>query len=205
VHRPGPRRWAATRMGLGVAALALIAGCSTPDPTPPPSSTTSPVGTSSSTTSAASSTSTATGSATTGASDLPEPARANTPEGAVAFTEFFFANVNQAYKTLDDKHLSALSEASCQGCSIIKETISGWKNKNYHFDGEFATPTSTTIAAFPEDSTAKVLLLSKTQGSKLLDASNSTVQTFPPDSTRSLISLKRSNDAWKVAEIKAAA
>jgi hypothetical protein len=204
VHRPGSRRWTATRLGLGVAALALIAGCSTPDPTPPPPSSTSPVGTSSSTTTTASS-STPTVSATTGASDVPEPARANTPQGAVAFTEFFFANVNQAYKTLDDSHFSALSEASCQGCSIIKDTISGWKSKNYHFDGEFATPTSTTIAAFPEDSTAKVLLLSKTQGSKLLDASNSTVQTFPPDSTRSLISLKRSNDAWKVAEIKAAA
>ncbi len=90
VHRPGWRRWTVVGSGLAIAGLSALAACSTPEPTPP-STTSATSEPSSTTTSTPSTSSTATGSATTAASDIPEAARANTPDGAVAFTELLLA------------------------------------------------------------------------------------------------------------------
>jgi hypothetical protein len=206
VHRPGPRRWAATRMGLGVAALALIAGCSTPDPTPPPSSTTSPVGSSSSTTSAASSTSTATGSATTAASDMPEAARANTPDGAVAFTDYFFRQTNLAYSSLDRTKVDGLFVAECQTCQNMVTTLDKWKAQNYRYQGQYSNISYITPSAFDGNGAAKVVAVNRAVGeSKLLDSNSGTVQTFPAQSGNLSVALQYSGGMWQTVEIKVAA
>jgi hypothetical protein len=206
VHRPGSRRWAATRLGVGVAALALIAGCSTPDPTPPPSSTTSPVGTSSSTTSTASASSTASGSATTGASDIPEAARVNTPDGAVAFTDYFFTQTNLAYSSLDRTKLDGLFVAACQTCQNMVTTLDKWKAQNYRYQGQYSNISYVIPSAFDGNGTAKVVAVNRAVGeSKLLDSNSGTVQIFPPQSGNLSVALQYSGGTWQTVEIRVAA
>jgi hypothetical protein len=188
-----------------VAALALIAGCSTRDPTSPPPSSTSPVTTSPSTTSTASASSTATGSATTGASDIPEAARANTPDGAVAFVSYFARQANEAYLNLTPEVISHMSEDSCKTCKGMMDAINGWKNKNQRYEGQFISPTYTAISSFPNDGTAKVLVTSKTSGGRIVDANGSTVSKFDAEAGNLSIALVRVPEGWSISSIQATA
>ncbi len=80
--------------GMAGAAMVALAGCSSGAPPAPPG------GTGAAATAPATSVATtpaATGSATTTDPGVPAAATAQTPEGAVAFTSYFFTLVNQAW------------------------------------------------------------------------------------------------------------
>jgi hypothetical protein len=135
---------------------------------------------------------------------VPQAARANTSQGAEAFTRYFLSEVNRGYNSMNAEPITALSAPNCQACGIMKASIEEWRPKSYHYVGDFITPTVITVSAFPSDSTAKVLVVSNTAESKLLSESNTVVKTFPPENTSSLVSLTYSNGQWSAAEIKAA-
>lgn len=196
MHRPGWRRWTVVGACLGVA---VLTGCSTPEPASSPSSsaTSAPSSTTTSTTSASS---TATGSATTAASDIPEAARANTPEGAQAFTLYFGTVLDQAFLTLTDGRLRDLSLQTCKTCSGAIEAITGYRQKNQRFQGQYAHFTSTTWAAQDAGMT-KVLAVSETSGGKAIDANGVVVETFPPAKGNLSVQLVF-NDRWHIAEVQ---
>ncbi len=124
-------------------------------------------------------------------------------DGAVAFTQYFADQANQAYESLDANRVADLSSSGCKGCSAITDSIKSWKEKNYHYIGQLITPTFVTISAFPNDGSAKVLVSNNTTGAKLLDAQNSLVETFPPEQGNASFSLRFESTGWKVAEIQA--
>lgn len=197
----GRSRWACVALALGLATTA-VAACTTPS-SPPVESTTSA---STATSSSATSTSTTASRATTtlAGSDLPEAARANTADGAVAFTLFFFKEVNRSYSSMTPEPIVALSARDCRGCAIMRDSVQQWKQRGYRYVGDFITPTVVTISAFPGDQTAKVLVTSKTAESRLLTASNSVAQVFPAEDANSVVSLNYREGRWATSEVKAA-
>jgi hypothetical protein len=148
-------------------------------------------------------TSTSTTSTST-APAIPEAARANNSEGALAFTRFFLAEVNRGYNSMSAESIKTLSASNCQACAIMRDSIQQWKQQGKHYVGDFITPTVVTISAFPNDLTAKVLVSSKTAESKLLDARNSVDQTFAAEEASTVVALMYQDGQWRVAEIKAA-
>jgi hypothetical protein len=136
---------------------------------------------------------------------IPEAARANTPDGAVAFTLFFAAQANQAYSDLNSKLIADLSQDSCGTCKAMIEAINGWIAKKQRYEGEFINPVASNISAFPKDGTAKVLITSQTRGGRIVDANGSVSSTFSSESGNVSVSLSRLADRWSVTSIKGSA
>ena len=190
--------WVGVAVVLGLATMA--SACTTSSPVESSSAT----AVSSSSTPTTSTASTSSGFATT-ATGVPEPAKANTSAGAVAYVQYFMAEANQAYKTLDANRIQSLVSADCVACKNMADSISSWNAKHYRYMGEYVSPTLVTVSAFPNDGSSKVLVSSRTPEAKLVDSSGSVVQTFPADSSNVSVFLKYSNSAWTVFEIKVAA
>jgi hypothetical protein len=106
---------------------------------------------------------------------------------------------------LDSAPLQSLVSPECKACKNMTDSISSWKAKEYRYVGEYVSPTYVAISAFPNDTSAKVFVTSRTQESKLLDSKNSVVQTFPPDNSNVSIFLLQKSGQWIVSEIKSAA
>ena len=192
-------RWVA--VAVVVALATLTSACTTSTARPAESSTSA--ATASSSTASTPPTNGSTSTTTSAGSDIPEAARANTADGAVAFTQFFFREVNRGYSSMTPEPIVALSATDCRGCAIMRDSVQQWKQQGYHYVGDFITPTLVTVSAFPGDQTAKVLVTSKTAESKLLTATNSVVQVFPAEDANSVVSLNYQGGRWLASEVKA--
>jgi hypothetical protein len=84
-------------------------------------------------------------------------------------------------------------------------SINDWRSKNQRYIGTFVNPVNVTIFAFPGDNTARVLLTTKTDGSKVVDSNGAVVETFPAESGNVIYALSFQNQQWTVETIKAAA
>jgi len=85
------------------------------------------------------------------------------------------------------------------------DSIKTWKEKGQRYEGQFINPIASNISAYPNDGTAKVLVTTKTEGGRVIDANGSVSSTFPPEAGNVVISLNRVADAWSVTSIKASA
>jgi hypothetical protein len=136
---------------------------------------------------------------------VPEAARANTADGATAFVRYFLSQGNKAYGTLDAAELDGLYSPSCKACASVIQTISDWKNRGYHYQGNFATPTVVTISAFPTAGPAKVLVKSENPPGRLINSQGSVVENIPPETSSSSVFVEYQQGAWRLQEIKVAA
>jgi hypothetical protein len=84
----------------------------------------------------------------------------------------------------------------------MMDAINGWKANNQRYEGQFINPVASTISAFPNDGTAKVLVTSRTNGGKIVEANGSVSSTFPSESGNVSVSLARISDGWSVTSIK---
>lgn len=193
--------WFGVAVAVGLATT--ISACTT-SAAPPVESSSTTAASSSSTTPTTSGSSTASGSATT-ASGIPDAAKANTQDGATAFVIYFAQVANEAYTKLEPKPIEDLSETTCKTCQGMVDAINDWKAKKQKYEGQFINPTSSSIASFPNDGTAKVLVTTQTKGGRIVDQNGSTVSTFPAESGNLSISVLRVNDQWSVSTIQAAA
>lgn len=83
---------------------------------------------------------------------LPELAAKNSPDGAEAFTRYFFEVVTHAMQTGDTAPLKAVSDSDCKACSGLSEAIDrmygegrrneggGWIVKRVVFDPSLEMP-----------------------------------------------------------------
>ena len=194
-----------TRVGVAVVLglATMTSACTTSSSAPVESSSSTAISTSS-TTPEASTTSTSSGSATT-TSGIPEAARANTAEGAEAFTRFFAEQANSAYDALDPEIVRSLSAPECKTCQAMITSLTQWRDAKYRYEGKFVAPTAIQISAFRSDGTAKTLLVGSSPESKLLDQSGAIVQKFPATSASSSVFLAYQDDQWRVTEVKRSA
>lgn len=195
--------------GLALVVGLGLAGCTGDDPasqsTPPssatPRSTSTSVGSpSTSTTSPADPTSGAGGSGDVG---IPAAARAQTSSGAEAFTTYFFGRLNAGYSEARVAYLDPLVLPTCKTCAGFRTTVATLAKDGQHYVGDFATPTTVTIATFSPP-TAKTFVSTRTPRHTVVDSSGKTVDTIEAGALNVSVFLEYDGQ-WRVSEIKTAA
>ena len=140
MRRTAPSTYA---VGLALTAVLAVAGCTgnpTPTPggssTPPAASTTSASTTSSATPTATSATSTTTSAPSTAATDpnVPAAARAQTTDGAIAFTKYFFDLVNTSWTKPESGRLPALFTPTCSSCQNFENNAAKYVRENTRYN-----------------------------------------------------------------------
>ncbi|MEO3938517.1 DUF6318 family protein [Dermatophilaceae bacterium Soc4.6] len=134
---------------------------------------------------------------------MPAAARANTAAGAEAFTTYFMAQANSAYRTARPEIFDQLVTTGCKTCTGLREAVEEMSQKSQHYDGDFGTPTSINVATF-SSSTAKTFVTTKTAQCNVRGASDQIVNTVPADDS-SLSFFMKFDGAWRITEIKLAA
>lgn len=94
---------------------------------------------------------------------IPKDARAETPQGAEAFVEFFMRQVNKAFTTADSTVLEGLSKPGCNMCDAFIESAADLERRHIHHKGLSIEPTSTTVQQY--DDGARSVLVWTTQHS----------------------------------------
>jgi hypothetical protein len=186
-----------------------IAGCTgDAEPTVTTSTTSpasSPTSTSQSTTGTGSSTTPNTTASTTATgTNIPPEARAKTADGAVAFTSYFVAEANAAYKQLTPERLSPLFLTSCKTCSAMTAQIKDYISRGEHLEGDFVTPTFVTIAQF-DGGQAKTFMSTDTKATRVVDVHGSTVREVAPSKANGSIFLEFREGRWVLTDLKVAA
>lgn len=128
------KSWGRAAVALSIAALTLSACGDKDEPSTAPTPTVSSSSASPSSSGSPSASTSASASSSANAS-VPAAARARTEEGAIAFLEFYFDQINQGY--LDPKHapdLFAYADKECIACKKTEDFIAsyakdGWSVK----------------------------------------------------------------------------
>ncbi len=183
------RGWAAARVVLvvlaAVAVLAVVAvgtywlvrawQSEEPVPLPTPTVTSSPVPTSG--TAAPS-----TGPATTAPTPPPFPpeASAETAEGAVAFVEWWFAELSYAYATGDTARLRAYSSEECATCSNLIQEIDDIYTSGAEVQGREVSLTSLSARNRSEVGYIVDYFVDSTPAFSVA-SDGSTISSLPPD------------------------
>lgn len=190
------------------AAVALMAAtslgaCTTSPATDPPPSQSTPGSVASTTTpGTATPMTSATGSSPTtgsGQSQVPEAARANTPQGAEAFTRYFIDQLNEGMSTANPDLLPKLSLATCKSCNSYTSIIQGMRDKSQHFEGQWISPLNFSITDFTVPSASVQTTVSQTGR---IVSSNGAVVTTAPSQQGDLVFKLSANDGWRVAEVQ---
>ncbi|MHA7222837.1 DUF6318 family protein [Arthrobacter sp. RHLT1-20] len=72
--------------------------------------------------------------------ELPEAAKAETKEGAIAFAKHWYALLNYAYQTGDFGPLDGVTGASCRMCAKVRPGILEWNADGRWIAGGLVTP-----------------------------------------------------------------
>jgi hypothetical protein len=136
-------------------------------------------------------------------SDVPQAARANTPQGAEAFTKYFGQVVNQAFISQDESSLQSLFLPECKSCSGITESIVRYRQKGQRFLGQYLIVTG---AVFSSDinGVTKVLAATDQPGGKVVDSHGAVVETAPSSKGNLSVQLKFDGQ-WRVVEMQGVA
>ena len=117
-------------------AVATLGACTGGDPGP--SSPTPPASSSTSTSTSAATTSTTPAPSPTTSVDpaiakIPAAARAETIEGASAYAQFYFAQLNNAFKKGDPSGLIGLSSSGCKTCEALRNGVTDVAKAGHHY------------------------------------------------------------------------
>ena len=192
-----------------VAALVALAAsaCTTPEREPEPAQSTSAQTPSDTTSTSISTSPTASSSASSStsrdASGVPQAARANTADGAVAFVQFFLDQANAGYRSSDSGMYRDLVLPTCKTCTSMTSTLDHYKEKQYRYVGDFVTPTSIDLNSF-NDSDVSVRIATDTGVSRVFASNGSLVEEIPAAKGSVAVQLERDGDRWRVSGIKGA-
>jgi len=178
---------------LALTAAALLAGCSgDPEPAPtalPPLPSASP----------------SPSSSPPSASPVPLPteARAATPQGAAAFARYFYATLNAAYDSLDNRQLLTLVDPGCRTCANYVRDIAAAHAKGERFQGggfkvRFAEAPAFSGSLVVVDVTydaAALTIYNRDRGVRRRLPSQTNLQTG--------VQLQRRADGWRVVRVVA--
>ena len=71
---------------------------------------------------------------------LPEAAKAETKEGAIAFAKHWYTLLNYAYETGDFRPMDAVTDAACRLCQKVRPGIQEWNLSGRWIAGGLVTP-----------------------------------------------------------------
>lgn len=193
-----------TRYAVGLAAVALLGACSSGSAATP--STAGPSGASSSrvTSGTAATTRPAVSAPATAAypTDVPAPAQANTPAGALAFTRYFFGRLNTAYATGQTGLLRPLAMAKCTLCGTLEDEVAALTLEGRHTVSEPLLLREVTSSNEPHiEGQTLIDVLFRLRATKIVDAAGAAAGTVKEVNGIYLVALVHDGTRWRVARI----
>ena len=199
-------------VGLALTAVFAVAGCtsnSAPAPgvssTPPAASTT----TSASTTSIATPTATRATSITSRPStpptdpNVPAAAKAQTTDGAIAFTQYFFDSVNTSWTKPEAGRLPALFTPTCSSCQNFENNAAKYVRENTRYNKtplEILEVSSHGPAVEGPKQTVDAVI--HQVAASIVDASGKSVSNAEEQRGIFVSDLVWQGDGWKLTSIK---
>ncbi|MFF1384545.1 DUF6318 family protein [Arthrobacter sp. NPDC058288] len=134
---------------------------------------------------------------------LPEAAKAETKEGAIAFAEYWFSLLSYAYETGDLAPLDSVTSPSCGPCDRAKQVINAWHTEGrWLVGGKVAAVATSTTFNKGADSAYQVAVQARQVALTYMRQDGSVARSDPqPDDTGNLLFVVYSNGSWRLSDI----
>jgi hypothetical protein len=132
---------------------------------------------------------------------LPSAAAGATPQAAAEFAKFFYAQVEEGFKTKNPGLVSSISLPSCKTCANYVNSLTVLRDKNERLEGgHFLVKFAESPGA--EGGKTSVDVQVAYSGSTRYAADGTVVRKTPPLVIDEELDLVRMSDTWRVAAVK---
>jgi hypothetical protein len=184
------KKTSAALLAVPLAASLLLTACGgdTKPGTSPPTTTSTPSAATSPTTTALKTD-----------PNIPAAARAHTPAGAEAFTQYFFQQVNKAWSTPDPTSLDGLFAPTCTTCVGIRGSAASYQLKGQRYRGHPLTDVSVESLTGAVGANTHVRVTAMQQASAVVDRSDKVVEAVPRTPSTFDMTLTWVRRSWRVS------
>ena len=134
---------------------------------------------------------------------LPEAAKAETKEGAIAFAAYWFSLLSFGYETGELAEFEAVTSPACEPCAKAKNVISAWHSEGrWLIGGKITTPSVSSEFVRDVDATYQVVVQAQQTPLTYMRQDGSIARSDPPpDDTGNLLFVTFSGGVWTVANV----
>lgn len=134
---------------------------------------------------------------------LPEVAKAETKEGAMAFAAYWFSLLSYGYETGDLSALDSVTSAGCSPCDKARAVIDAWNSEGrWIVGGKITTPSITTEYIVGPELTYQVVVQAHQTPLTYMRADGSAARSDPqPDDTGNLLIISFNDGAWRLVDV----
>jgi hypothetical protein len=134
---------------------------------------------------------------------LPEAAKAETKEGAIAFASYWFSLLSYGYETGDLKPLDSVTSRTCGPCITAKKVVNAWhEGGRWLIGGQISTPAIETTFSIGSDDSYKVVVQAHQIPLTYVRADGTVAKTDPQgDDTGNLLFISYRDSAWHLNDV----
>lgn len=131
---------------------------------------------------------------------IPKAARPETMEGAGAYMEFYFSELNKAFRDGNTATLDLLATPACETCKALSAGVADLREQGQRYGGDLANVNYSTASEFTPK-TRRVLVDLLQQAVPILDSKGKQVGTTPRAQTQFVATLQFSN-RWNITKLQ---
>lgn len=134
---------------------------------------------------------------------LPEAAKAETKEGAVAFASYWFSLLSYGYETGELAQFEAVTSPACEPCAKAKSVINAWHTEGrWLVGGKITTPSISSEFAHNADATYQVVVQAQQTPLTYMRQDATVARSDPqPDDTGNLLFITFTGGVWIVTNV----
>jgi hypothetical protein len=134
---------------------------------------------------------------------LPEVAKTETKEGAIAFASYWFSLLSYGYQTGDLGPLEAVTTSGCEACEKAKNVITSWHSEGrWIVGGTITTPSVSTQFVREGDGTYQIVVQTHQTPLTYMRADATIARSDPqPDDKGNLLFLRYIGNAWTLVNV----
>ncbi|MEO3932233.1 DUF6318 family protein [Micrococcaceae bacterium Sec7.4] len=134
---------------------------------------------------------------------LPDAAKAETKEGAIAFASYWFSVLSYGYETGELAQFEAITSPACEPCAKAKSVISAWHTEGrWLIGGKITTPSVSSEFVPDAEATYQVVVQAQQTQLTYMRQDASVARSDPqPDDTGNLLFISFSGEKWTVVNV----
>jgi hypothetical protein len=134
---------------------------------------------------------------------LPEIAKSETKEGAIAFAAYWFTLLSYGYETGDLVPLDAVTSPGCEPCEKAKSVITSWHSEGrWLVGGKITTPSVSSEFVRDADTSYQVVVQTHQTPLTYMRPDGSVARSDPqPDDKGNLLFIRYSGGIWNLVNI----
>jgi hypothetical protein len=126
---------------------------------------------------------------------IPKAARANTQEGAEAFTKFFYEQVAASWMKPDPELLDGLYSKSCKTCLAYRDTAAYLHEQEQRYESSPLTLKSVSAMSF-QPKKVEIAAHVIAEAASIVDRSGKTVESVPSEGKQTFVLTLRFDGRW---------